>query len=67
MIRREHALEGKFSMEFAMACALIGGRAGVEQLRDDFVNRSDVQALMKRVVGARIAFAIRIRSEDFRG
>lgn len=54
-------------MEFAMACALIGGRAGVEQLRDDFVNRSDVQALMKRVVGARIAFAIRIRSEDFRG
>ena len=67
MCQREHALEGKFSMKFAIACALIGGRVGVEQLRDDFVKRSDVQELMKRVVGARIAFAIRIRGEDFRG
>lgn len=54
-------------MKFAIACALIGGRVGVEQLRDDFVKRSDVQELMKRGVGARIAFAIRIRGEDFRG
>ena len=43
-------LEAKFSMEFAMACALIAGRAGLEQLSDDFVLRPDVQAMMKRVV-----------------
>jgi 2-methylcitrate dehydratase PrpD len=44
------ALEGKFSMEFAMACALITGRAGLAELRDDFVQSDQVQSLMKRVV-----------------
>ena len=44
------ALEGKFSMEFAMACALITGRAGLSELRDDFVRSEQVQSLMKRVV-----------------
>ncbi len=43
-------LEAKFSMEFAMACALIAGRASLAELTDGFVRRSDVQALMKRVV-----------------
>ena len=43
------ALEGKFSMEFAMACALITGRAGLAELRDDFVRSKEVQSLMKRV------------------
>lgn len=42
-------LEAKFSMEFAMACALIAGRAGLAELTDGFVRRPDVQALMKRV------------------
>ena len=50
---RNHApqtgLEAKFSMEFAMASALIAGRAGLAELRDEFVRRVDVQALMQRV------------------
>ena len=51
---RNHApqtgLEAKFSMEFAMASALIAGRAGLAELSDGFVRRADVQALMQRVV-----------------
>ncbi len=43
------ALEAKFSMEFAMASALIARRAGLMELREDFVLRPDVQALMRRV------------------
>jgi 2-methylcitrate dehydratase PrpD len=43
------ALEGKFSMEFAMASALVSGRAGLAQLTDDFVTSARVQGLMKRV------------------
>lgn len=52
-ILRNHApqtgLEAKFSMEFAMASALIAGRAGLAELTDGFVRRPDVQALMRRV------------------
>jgi 2-methylcitrate dehydratase PrpD len=44
------ALEGKFSMEFAMACALIAGRAGLAQLTDDFVNSEAVRAMISKVV-----------------
>jgi 2-methylcitrate dehydratase PrpD len=43
------ALEGKFSMEFAIACALVSGRAGLAQLTDEFVTSPQVQGLMKRV------------------
>ncbi len=43
------ALEAKFSMEFAMACALLVGRAGLSELNDDFVRQSQVQSLMRRV------------------
>ena len=43
------ALEAKFSIEFAMASALIAGRAGFSELTEDFVCRPDVQAMMKRV------------------
>ena len=53
-ILRNHApqtgLEAKFSMEFAMASALIAGRASLAELTDGFVQRPDVQALMQRVV-----------------
>ena len=42
-------LEAKFSMEFAMASAVIARRAGLGELQDDFVRRADVQALMTRV------------------
>lgn len=42
-------LEAKFSMEFAMASALVARRAGLAELTDDFVLSPEVQALMKRV------------------
>lgn len=45
----ETALEAKFSMQFAMASALIVRRCGLTELRDDFVARADVQRLMRRV------------------
>ena len=47
--RPQTGLEAKFSMEFAMASALIAGRAGLAELTDGFVRRPDVQALMQRV------------------
>lgn len=43
------ALEAKFSMQFAMAAALIARRCGLPELRQDFVLRADVQELMTRV------------------
>ncbi|WP_250454613.1 MmgE/PrpD family protein [Caballeronia sp. ATUFL_M2_KS44] len=42
-------LEAKFSMEFAMASALLAGRVGLRELTDAFVARADVQELMTRV------------------
>jgi 2-methylcitrate dehydratase PrpD len=42
-------LEAKFSMQFAMACALLAGRVGLPELEDAFVQRPEVQALMRRV------------------
>jgi 2-methylcitrate dehydratase PrpD len=47
--RPQTGLEAKFSMEFAMAAAIIAGRVGLAELTDDFVQRPDVQALMPRV------------------
>lgn len=42
-------LEAKFSMEFAVASAIIARRAGLGELTDGFVQRQDVQSLMKKV------------------
>lgn len=42
-------LEAKFSMEFAMASCVIAQRAGLTELVDDFVQRQDIQDLMKKV------------------
>ncbi|MBP0443517.1 MmgE/PrpD family protein [Roseomonas sp. SSH11] len=42
-------LEAKFSAQFDMACALIAGKVGLVELSDGFVQRPDVQALMRRV------------------
>ncbi|MDB5820133.1 MAG: MmgE/PrpD family protein, partial [Rhizobacter sp.] len=42
-------LEAKFSMQFAMAAALIARRCGLLELREAFVARPDVQALMRRI------------------
>jgi 2-methylcitrate dehydratase PrpD len=53
MILRNHrpqtGLEGKFSMEFAMAASVIARRATLAEYTDDFVRRPDVQALMEKV------------------
>lgn len=43
------ALAAKFSMQFAMACAVIAGRVGLAELTDAFVCRPDIQALMRKV------------------
>jgi 2-methylcitrate dehydratase PrpD len=53
LILRNHApqtgLEAKFSMEFAMAAALIARRASLAEYTDAFVRRPEVQELMRRV------------------
>jgi 2-methylcitrate dehydratase PrpD len=43
------ALQAKFSLEFALACALVARRCGLSELHDDFVARADVQSLFARV------------------
>ena len=43
------ALEGKFSMQFAMACALVAKRVGLAQLDDEFVRSQAVQDVIGRV------------------
>ena len=47
--RPQTGLEAKFSMEFAMACAIVAGRAGLTELTDDFVRGGEIQSLMQRV------------------
>lgn len=42
-------LEAKFSMEFAMASALVARRVGLAELTDDFVRRSSVVRAMQKV------------------
>lgn len=42
-------LEAKFSMEFAMASALVVGKVGLTELTDGFVQRADIRDIMKRV------------------
>lgn len=47
--RPQTGLEAKFSMEFAMASVLVRGRAGLNELQDDFVQTKAVQELMRKV------------------
>ena len=53
LILRNHTprtgLEAKFSMEFAMAAAVLARRASLAEYADSFVRRPEVQDLMKRV------------------
>jgi 2-methylcitrate dehydratase PrpD len=53
LILRNHqpqtGLAAKFSMEFAMAAAVISRRAGLAEYTDGFVQRSEVQALMRKI------------------
>jgi 2-methylcitrate dehydratase PrpD len=52
ILRNNHprtGLEAKFSMQFAMASAIVAGRVGLAELTDAFVQGRQVQALMPRV------------------
>jgi 2-methylcitrate dehydratase PrpD len=53
LILRNHTpqtgLEAKFSMEFAMAAAVISRRASLAEYTDEFVRQPEVQKLMRRV------------------
>ena len=43
------ALDAKFSMEFALATAVLARRATLAEVDDSFVQRPDLRALMKKV------------------
>jgi 2-methylcitrate dehydratase PrpD len=47
--RPQTGLEAKFSAEFAVAAALLAGNVGLREVRDAYVLRPEVQALMARV------------------
>ena len=47
--RPQTGLEAKFSMQFAMAAALVSRKVGLAELTDAFVRRADVQAIFPRV------------------
>jgi 2-methylcitrate dehydratase PrpD len=47
--RPQTGLEAKFSMQFAMAAALVARKVGLAELTDAFVRRPDVQAMFPRV------------------
>ena len=47
--RPKSAIEAKFSMEFAMACAVVARSVGLSQLSDGFVASEAVQHLIPRV------------------
>ncbi len=47
--RPQSGLEAKFSMQFAMAAALVARKVGLAELTDAFVRRPDVQAIFPLV------------------
>jgi 2-methylcitrate dehydratase PrpD len=47
--RPQTGLEAKFSMQFAMAAALIARKVGLSEVTDEFVLRPEVQAVFPRV------------------
>jgi 2-methylcitrate dehydratase PrpD len=47
--RPRTGLEARFSIEFAVAAALVARRVGLAQLDDDFVRRPEVQAQLDKV------------------
>ncbi len=44
-----NGLDAIFSVEFAIAAALIAGNVGLHEVSDEFVARADVQALLQKV------------------
>jgi 2-methylcitrate dehydratase PrpD len=52
ILRNHHpqtGLQAKFSIEFAMASAVVARRAGLSEYTDGFVRRPEIQDLMRRV------------------
>ena len=47
--RPDTGLAAKFSMEFVMASGIVAKRVGLRELTDEFVQRPDIQALMRKV------------------
>jgi 2-methylcitrate dehydratase PrpD len=47
--RPQSGLEAKFSMQFAMAAAVVARNVGLREVTDDFVRRPEVQAIFPRV------------------
>jgi 2-methylcitrate dehydratase PrpD len=47
--RPETGLQGKFSMEFCLACLLLYGKAGLDEFRDEVVGRPEVRAMIGRI------------------
>ncbi|HEX2825113.1 MAG TPA: MmgE/PrpD family protein [Burkholderiales bacterium] len=47
--RPQSAIDAKFSIEFALACALLKRRVGLRDLTDEFVQSAAVQQLVERV------------------
>jgi 2-methylcitrate dehydratase PrpD len=47
--RPRTGLEAKFSMEFAVASAIVAGKVGLSEVTDSFVAKPEVQALFPRV------------------
>ena len=43
------SLQAKFSLQFALVCALLKGRVGLNELKDDFIQSEQVQHLMALV------------------
>jgi aconitate decarboxylase len=43
------SLDAKFSIQFALACALLRGRVGLAELETRHVLSADIQALLRRV------------------
>ena len=47
--RPKTGLQGKFSMEFCLACLLLYGRAGLYEFTDEVVVRPEVQRMIERI------------------
>ena len=47
--RPDGSLEAKFSLEFAVAAALVAGKIGLTELQDAFVQRAEVRDLFGRL------------------
>ncbi|HXM55496.1 MAG TPA: MmgE/PrpD family protein [Candidatus Dormibacteraeota bacterium] len=48
--RPRTGLEGKFSMQYVLAAAVLDGRVGLDTFRDDAVRRPEAQALVPSVI-----------------